>query len=90
MYCQTKKIASLGLRIRQGCSYHGLALNVDMDLQPFHRINPCGYPDLTMTQIADFVPQPDLDLIQARLSHYLLSNLRYNEVVYHTQITSPT
>jgi len=47
------KIASLGLRVRHGCSFHGLALNVDMDLEPFSRINPCGYPGLAVTQVAD-------------------------------------
>jgi lipoyl(octanoyl) transferase len=47
------KVASLGLRIRQGRSYHGLSLNVDMDLEPFTRINPCGYPGLRVTQLRD-------------------------------------
>ncbi|MFN6885885.1 lipoyl(octanoyl) transferase LipB, partial [Proteus mirabilis] len=49
VYVNGDKICSLGLRIRKGCSFHGLALNVDMDLSPFTRINPCGYPDLKMT-----------------------------------------
>jgi len=52
VYVDGAKIASLGLRIRRGCSYHGLALNVDMDLAPFARINPCGYPGLAVTSIA--------------------------------------
>jgi len=52
VYVDGAKIASLGLRIRRGCSYHGLALNVDMDLTPFDRINPCGYPGLAVTSIA--------------------------------------
>ncbi len=47
-----KKIASVGLRIRRGASYHGLAFNVNMDLEPFQRINPCGYAGLQMTQLA--------------------------------------
>lgn len=51
VYVNDAKIASLGLRIRHGCSYHGLALNIDMDLEPFIRINPCGYAGLTMTQM---------------------------------------
>ncbi|AGH82066.1 lipoate-protein ligase B [Psychromonas sp. CNPT3] len=50
VYVNQKKIASLGLKIRKGCSFHGLALNVDMDLTPFLQINPCGYPGLKMTQ----------------------------------------
>ncbi len=53
VYVGDAKIASLGLRIRRGCSFHGLALNVAMDLEPFRRINPCGYQGLRMTQLAD-------------------------------------
>jgi len=52
VYVGGQKLASLGLRIRRGCSYHGLALNVDMDLEPFGRINPCGMAGLAMTQLA--------------------------------------
>lgn len=55
VYVGAAKIASLGLRIRRGCSFHGLALNVDMDMQPFQRINPCGYAGLAMTQLCDHV-----------------------------------
>src|SRR5690554_3713949 len=54
VYVGEAKIASLGLRIRRGCSFHGLALNIDMDLQPFSRINPCGYQGLAITRMADF------------------------------------
>lgn len=53
VYVDGAKVASLGLRIRQGRSYHGLSLNVDMDLEPFTRINPCGYPGLQVTQLRD-------------------------------------
>ena len=53
-----QKIASVGLRIRRGASYHGLAFNVNMDLEPFQRINPCGYAGLQMTQLAA-LGQPD-------------------------------
>jgi lipoyl(octanoyl) transferase len=52
VYVRGRKLASIGLRIRRGCSYHGLALNVDMDLEPFSRINPCGMTGLAMTQLA--------------------------------------
>lgn len=58
VYVGERKIASLGLRIRRGCSFHGVALNVDMDLSPFARINPCGYAGLQMTQLQDWVAQP--------------------------------
>ncbi|WP_045855701.1 lipoyl(octanoyl) transferase LipB [Teredinibacter purpureus] len=58
VYVQSKKIASLGLRVRKGCSYHGVALNVDMDLAPFLNINPCGYQGLEMTQLSEWVAEP--------------------------------
>jgi len=51
VYVEARKLASIGLRVRRGCSYHGLALNVDMDLEPFQRINPCGMAGLAMTQL---------------------------------------
>ena len=54
VYVDGNKIGSLGLRVRRGCSYHGLSLNVDMDLAPFARINPCGLTDVGVTHIADF------------------------------------
>ncbi|MGC1730765.1 MAG: lipoyl(octanoyl) transferase LipB, partial [Steroidobacteraceae bacterium] len=53
VYVDGRKLASVGVRVRRGGSYHGLALNVAMDLAPFRRINPCGYPGLEMTQLAD-------------------------------------
>jgi lipoyl(octanoyl) transferase len=55
VYVADAKIASLGLRVRNGCSYHGLSLNVAMDLEPFRRINPCGYAGLAITQLSDLV-----------------------------------
>lgn len=61
VYVNNAKIAALGLRIRKGCSYHGLSLNVDMDLEPFSHINPCGYPGLKSVQLADFVTNLSLE-----------------------------
>ena len=55
VYVKGAKIASLGLRVRRGCTYHGLSLNVDMDLSPFRQINPCGYEGLSMTQLSDLI-----------------------------------
>jgi lipoyl(octanoyl) transferase len=52
VYVEGAKVASLGLRVRRGCSFHGLALNVNMDLEPFARINPCGYPGLAVTSLS--------------------------------------
>lgn len=61
VYIEGRKIASLGMRIRRGCSYHGFSLNVDMDMSPFQGINPCGYAGLQMCQLVDFIPaQPEL------------------------------
>ncbi len=54
VYVEGRKIASLGLRVRKGCCYHGLSLNVDMDLAPFNQINPCGYAGLAMAQMREF------------------------------------
>ena len=72
VYVAGKKIASLGLRIRHKAVYHGLSLNVDMDLSPFQQINPCGYAGLEMTQIADFVqPCPSWEEVSQKLVFYL-------------------
>lgn len=77
VYTNDKKIASLGLRIRKGCSFHGLALNIDMDIEPFHRINPCGYQGLEMCQVSDFVKKPHFDTILQQLQSQLQSDLGY-------------
>lgn len=58
VYVEGRKIASLGLRVRRGCSFHGVAININMDLQPFDYINPCGYRGMTMVQLADLTSQP--------------------------------
>ncbi|HLQ24690.1 MAG TPA: lipoyl(octanoyl) transferase LipB [Acidiferrobacterales bacterium] len=78
VYVENKKIAALGLRIRNGCSYHGLALNVSMDLTPFEYIAPCGYAGLEVTQLADLGVACDMETISAALSAQLLNNLGYN------------
>jgi lipoyl(octanoyl) transferase len=75
VYVAGAKIASLGLRVRRGCSYHGLALNVDMDLGPFSRINPCGYPGLAVTQLADLGGPRDLELVGTGLYRQLQGRL---------------
>lgn len=73
------KIASLGLRVRRGCSFHGLALNVDMDLAPFQRINPCGYQGLEMTQISQWSsPAPLVDSVAIELTKQLVKQLDYD------------
>jgi lipoyl(octanoyl) transferase len=75
VYVADAKIASIGIRVRRGASYHGLALNVDMDLTPFDRINPCGYADLKMTQLAEFGRKPGLEPVARRLAPMLIDQL---------------
>ena len=77
VYVGEAKIAALGLRIRNGCCYHGLALNVDMDLSPFDAINPCGYPGLAVTQTRDLGITEALDALSGKLIEHLL--LRLND-----------
>jgi lipoyl(octanoyl) transferase len=69
------KIAALGLRIRHGCCYHGLALNIDMDLAPFDAINPCGYPGLKVTQLADLGVLESVETVGTKLTRHLLHAL---------------
>ncbi|UTW06570.1 lipoyl(octanoyl) transferase LipB [Pseudomonas benzenivorans] len=78
VYVEGAKIASLGLRIRNGRSFHGLALNVDMDMSPFWRINPCGYAGLKMVQLRDLLDAPPaLDEVTQRLEQALRRRLGY-------------
>lgn len=73
VYVDGAKIASLGLRVRRGCTYHGLSLNVDMDLSPFRQINPCGYEGLQMTQLAQLAGgKVDRQEVERRLLGQLL------------------
>lgn len=71
VYVDGAKIAALGLRVRNGCSYHGLSLNVDMDLAPFSWINPCGYEGLRTIQIKDFGITEDVDSVGEQLLAHL-------------------
>ncbi|MTD40708.1 lipoyl(octanoyl) transferase LipB [Erwinia sp. CPCC 100877] len=71
VYVGQRKICSLGLRIRKGCSFHGLALNIAMDLSPFQRINPCGYAGMEMTQVSEWVP----NATPAQLAPQLVENM---------------
>lgn len=75
VYVDGKKICSLGLRIRKGCSFHGLALNIDMDLAPFMRINPCGYAGMEMTQVSKLVENASMDKIRTILIRHFLALL---------------
>lgn len=78
VYVAGDKVASLGLRVSRGCSFHGLALNVDMDMSPFGRINPCGYAGLKMVQLRDLLEVPPaLDEVAQRLERILRRRLGY-------------
>ena len=73
VYVDEKKIASIGLRVKNGCTYHGIALNVAMDLSPFSGINPCGYAQLQMTQIRDYVPGVSIDDVSQQFIYEFLT-----------------
>jgi len=75
VYVGDAKIAALGLRIRKGCCYHGLSLNVDMDLSPFTRINPCGFENLAVTQLSDFDISVSLEQAGRQLTDHLIEKL---------------
>lgn len=85
VYISGKKICSIGLRIRKGAAYHGLALNVDMDLAPFTRINPCGFPLLQMTQLAELIGPQSVATVGLKLSEYLAAKLGYTKRLIKTE-----
>jgi lipoyl(octanoyl) transferase len=72
VYVKAQKIASIGLRVKNGCTYHGIALNVNMDLKPFSGINPCGFAKMEMTQISHFYPSVLLDDVNQHFIHSFL------------------
>ncbi|EPN7877889.1 lipoyl(octanoyl) transferase LipB [Vibrio vulnificus] len=82
VYVEGRKICSLGLRIRKGCSFHGLALNVNMDLSPFLRINPCGYQGMEMVQVSELGGPTDIALVEQQLVKELVNLLGYEQVEF--------
>ncbi len=84
VYVNDSKVASLGLRVRRGCSFHGLALNVSMDLSPFLRINPCGYAGMNMVQTTDLNGPQNLEQAGAGLVKHMIKKLNAT-VVKHTE-----
>lgn len=84
VYVNGAKIAALGLRITRGRSYHGLSLNIDMDLRPFAGINPCGYPGMAVTQCRDLGISDPLSRISEKLCALLSDELGYNGCVYES------
>ncbi len=81
IYINNQKIASIGLRVAKGCSFHGLALNVNMDLTPFENILPCGLTGITMTQLHDLIPHITVSHVRSALLVHLLSELEYDSNV---------
>jgi len=79
VYVSGDKLASVGLRIRRGCSFHGMALNVDIDIEPFSRINPCGYAELEMTDLRQLGVDLDLRAVWPRLLPHFLRHLGYED-----------
>ncbi len=89
VYVGEKKICSLGLRIRKGCSFHGLALNINIDLTPFTFINPCGYAGMIMTKTAELGGAVSIEAIVPLFIQQLTSHLKY-EKIKHEKIKSLT
>ncbi|MDV6252634.1 lipoyl(octanoyl) transferase LipB [Vibrio sp. EA2] len=88
VYVDSKKICSLGLRIRKGCSFHGLALNVNMDLTPFLRINPCGYQGMEMVQVSQVGGPDNVEAVEKQLIQELVTLLDYEQVEFSTEAPS--
>ena len=88
VYVAGKKVCSLGLRIRKGCSFHGLALNVNMDLTPFLRINPCGYEGMEMVQVSQFGGPDNVEAVEKQLIEELVTLLDYEQVEFSTEAPS--
>ena len=81
VYVGEVKLASVGLRIRRGSSFHGMALNVDVDLEPFSRINPCGFQGLELTDLARLGAEKDLEKVRDRFLPHLLRHLRMDQAL---------
>lgn len=77
VYVAGAKVAALGIRVRQGRAYHGLAVNVDMDLSPFQAIDPCGYPGLAVTQLRDLGISGPLDAVADRLAALVVERIEH-------------
>lgn len=86
VYVDGAKICSIGLRVRKGCSYHGIAFNVDMALEPFTRINPCGFRNLPITQVRHFIDSPNHAEIKSKISRHLCLIFGYNASFYSQTI----
>ncbi len=81
VYVDAAKICSIGLRVKRDCAYHGIALNVNMDLMPFNGINPCGFAKLPMTQIADFIPEIQMSQVTQALTLQFLKHFASSDML---------
>lgn len=78
VYVDGAKICSIGLRVRRGCSYHGIAFNIAMDLSPFTRINPCGFRDLAVTQLQNFAQNSSIDSVAPKILEQMASVFKFD------------
>lgn len=83
VYIKDEKICSIGLRIRKGCSYHGLAFNINLNIEPFSRINPCGFSNLRMTQLVEHGGPDNVQSAAMELLPFLLKRLGYTSAQQH-------
>jgi len=90
VYVEQAKIAALGLRVRRGASYHGLSLNVDMDLEPFSRINPCGHAGMAVTQLSALHESPAMATVSEQLLAVLMELLADNGNALMQQLAAET
>ena len=86
VYINDAKIAALGLRIKKGCSFHGLSFNIDMDLTPFQQINPCGYENLEVIQLSDYIKGIKIDSVQRSLIDYLTQSIGYKKIIWTKEL----
>ncbi len=81
VYVDQAKICSIGLRVKKGCTYHGIAFNIDMDLTPFSRINPCGFINLPITQVKNLNQHACYEDIELKIISNLMNNFGYNQAL---------
>lgn len=87
VYVDSAKICSIGLRVRKGYSYHGIAFNINMDLEPFSRINPCGFQRLPITQLAAFSPDIGINSVHPKIVTHVQRNFGYNDCQFIDETT---
>lgn len=86
VYVNESKICSIGLRVKQGCCYHGIAFNVSMDTEPFLRINPCGFLNLKVTQVCDFEHSANIETIQKEIVEWFINIFGYADATFQQNL----